>query len=253
MHSAAKSFESCSDIYENSRPNYPDAVADFLKRKLGFDTTSQLLELAAGTGKFTDLLVRHNLYPTVTEWLLNMLHILRTKHQKLSSIISKAEKIPFQEDLFDGVLIAQAFHWFSNHLALSDIARVLKSNGYITIIFQERNNQISWVYDYHKIIYSYPHKEIVKLELGKWKKVFMQQSFFSALEHQQFTYQQHFFKKDLEQKALGMSFIAALSNTQKKEVVQRIRKLCNTHPEIKDREIIGFPYITHVYWAKVLK
>ena|GEM_PF-1786832 len=252
MNSAAQSFNTCSEIYEYSRPNYPDAVANFLKSKLGFNTSSQLLELAAGTGKFTDLLV-HNLYPTVTEWLQGMLGILRAKHQQLLSIISRAENIPFQNNLFDGVLVAQAFHWFADHITLNDIARVLKNNGYITIIFQERDNQSSWVYDYHKIIYSYPHDDIVKFERGKWKSVFKQQSIFSALEHQKFSYRQPFFKKDLVQKALGMSFIAALPDAQKKNVIKRIQHLCKTHPEIKNHEIIGFPYITHVYWAKVLK
>lgn len=253
MNLPAESFNLCSDIYENSRPSYPDAVADFLKNKLGFNTSSQLLELAAGTGKFTDLLVRHNLYPTVTEWLVNMLNILKSKHSKLNSVISRAEKIPFRSNIFDGVLVAQAFHWFADKPTLENIARVLKRNGYITIIFQERNSQYSWVYEYHKIIYSYPHKQIVKIDLCEWKNVFKHQSSFSALEHQKFTYQQQLFKKDLVQKALGMSFIAALPAKEKEEVVQRIRNLCETHPQIKNHEIIVFPYITHVYWAKVLK
>ncbi len=253
MNSLAKSFDICSEIYESSRPGYPDAVVNFLKEKLGFNASSKLLELAAGTGKFTDLLVQHNLHPTVTEWLPNMLNILKAKHPKLSSAIAKAENIPFKENLFDGVLTAQAFHWFASHATLSDIARVLKRNGYLAIMFQERDNQAAWVYEYHKIIFSYPYEEIVRFELGAWKKAFENQHFFSTLEHQQFTYSQHFFKENLVQRALGMSFIAALPEIKKQEVTQRIQNLCATHPQIKDHDIIGFPYITHVYWAKVLK
>lgn len=253
MNPAAKSFDICSEIYEDSRPGYPDAVANFFKKKLGFNTLSKLLELAAGTGKFTDLLVQHDLHPTVTEWLPNMLAILKAKHPKLSSAIAKAESIPFKDTTFEGVLTAQAFHWFANHVTLKDIARVLKSGGYLCILFQERNSQVSWGYEYHKIIFSYPHEAIVKFELGAWKSAFENQHYFSPLEHQKFTYSHHFFKKNLIQRALGMSFIAALSETKKAEVVQRIENLCATHPQIKDYDIIGFPYITHVYWAKVLK
>lgn len=253
MSSLAKSFDSCSEVYENSRPSYPDKVANFLKEKLEFNESSKLLELAAGTGKFTDLLVQHNLHPTVTEWLPNMLNILKCKHPNLCSVIAKAENIPFRDSLFDGVLTAQAFHWFANDTALRDIARVLKTNGYLAIIFQERDNQTAWVHEYHKIIFSYPHAEVVKFELGAWKKVFEGQNYFSTLKHQRFTYLQHFFKENLVQRALGMSFIEALPEIKKKEAAQRIQNLCTTHPQVKNRDIIGFPYITHVYWAKVLK
>ena len=118
VNSLAKSFDTCSESYEISRPGYPNAVAELFKKNLGFKTSSKLLELAAGTGKFTDLLAQHDFAPMVTEWLPNMLKVLKSKHPKLSSIISRAEDIPFKDNIFDGVLVAQAFHWFANLSAL---------------------------------------------------------------------------------------------------------------------------------------
>ena len=253
VNSLAKSFDTCSEIYEISRPSYPNAVADFLKKNLLFDKSSKLLELAAGTGKFTDLLVQHDLSPMITEWLPNMLKILKSKHPKLSSVIAKAEDIPFKDNMFDGVLAAQAFHWFANYPALGDIARVLKQNGYLVLVFQERNGKVEWVNEYHKIIFSYPHEAIVRFELGEWKKAFENQNYFSPLEHQQFTYSQHFLKEELAHRALGMSFIEALPEHKKKEVVQLMKNLSATHEQLKNHDVIEFPYITHVYWAKVLK
>ncbi len=153
----------------------------------------------------------------ITEWLPNMLKILKSKHPKLSSVIAKAEDIPFKDNMFDGVLAAQAFHWFANYPALGDIARVLKQNGYLVLVFQERNDKVEWVNEYHKIIFSYPHEVIVRFELGEWKKAFENQNYFSPLEHQQFTYSQHFLKEELAHRALGMSFIAALPEHKKKK------------------------------------
>ncbi len=253
MNSLAKSFDTCSESYEISRPGYPNAVANLLKQNLHFCKSSSLLELAAGTGKFTDLLVQHDLFPMVTEWLPNMLKVLKTKHPKLPAIIARAEDIPFKDNMFDGVLAAQAFHWFANHTALGDIARVLKKDGYLVLIFQERNDQIKWVQEYHKIIFSYPHEMIARFELGEWKKAFENQDYFSSPEHQQLPYAQHFLKENLTHRALGMSFIAALPEHRKKEVIQQVQDLCATHEQIKDKDVIEFPYITHVYWAKVLK
>ena len=50
-----------------------------------------------------------------------------------------------------------------------------------------------------------------------------------------------------------MSFIAALPDHKKQEVAQQMKNLCVTHEQLKNHEVIEFPYITHVYWAKVLK
>ena len=253
VNSLAKYFDTCSESYEISRPGYPNAVAELFKKNLGFKTSSKLLELAAGTGKFTDLLAQHDFAPMVTEWLPNMLKVLKSKHPKLSSIISRAEDIPFKDNIFDGVLVAQAFHWFANLSALADIARVLKKNGYLVIIFQERNDAVNWVHEYHKILFSYPHDEIVRFNLDKWKKVFNNQDHFCSLQHRQFNYSHHFFKETLAHRALGMSFIAALPDHKKQEVAQQMKNLCATHEQLKNHEVIEFPYITHVYWAKVLK
>ena len=253
LNSLAKSFNSCSESYEISRPGYPSQIVDFLKNNLNFSPSSKLLELAAGTGKFTDLLVQHGFNPMVTEWLPNMLKVLKTKHPKLPAFIAKAEEIPFKNDIFDTVLAAQSFHWFSNHNALADIARVLKKDGYFVIIFQERNDAVDWVHEYHKIIFSYPHELVARFELNAWKKAFENQEYFSPLEHLKFDYSQHFLKENLTHRALGMSFIAALPESQKQAVVEQMKELCSVHDAIKDHDVIEFPYITHVYWARVLK
>ena len=56
LQPGAQGFEPGAAVYEQSRPSYPaDAVACMVER-LGIQPSSRIVDLAAGTGKFTRLL-----------------------------------------------------------------------------------------------------------------------------------------------------------------------------------------------------
>ena len=54
---AADGFSSAAASYETGRPTYPPAAVAMLVRELKLGTRSVVLDLAAGTGKLTALLV----------------------------------------------------------------------------------------------------------------------------------------------------------------------------------------------------
>src|SRR5215467_14549190 len=54
---AASGFDSGAEAYERGRPSYPDEAIAYLTRVLGLAPGKRVLDLAAGTGKMTRLLV----------------------------------------------------------------------------------------------------------------------------------------------------------------------------------------------------
>src|SRR5205823_1047502 len=54
---AVEGFTKGTDAYERARPSYPPAAVDFVVRELGIGPASTVVDLAAGTGKLTRLLV----------------------------------------------------------------------------------------------------------------------------------------------------------------------------------------------------
>lgn len=238
-----------SESYEKSRPEYSRYSIDLIAKSFSLNLNTKILELGAGTGKFTSTLVNEGLLPVVTDWCPRMLSVLHDKYPHLKTVVADACNIPLKAATFDVVMVAQAFHWFATTDALKEIKRVLKPGAYLVLVFQERVENSEWIKEFHKILYSYPYDVRARFELGAWKKAFTEQNYFDCLKHESFAYNQNIAKEDLLHRALGMSFLTALPNVKRESAIQRIKMLCDTHIELKEKKIVEFSYKTHVYWA----
>jgi len=57
IHPSARGFHTAADDYERSRPDYPDAAARWLAERLDLRAARTVVDIAAGTGKLTRVLV----------------------------------------------------------------------------------------------------------------------------------------------------------------------------------------------------
>ena len=117
--------------YERGRPGYPDQVADIA----GLPSSATVLELAAGTGKLTRLLVSRFARVVAVEPDARMRRLLAVGCPESEAMDGSAEQIPLAPDSVDAVFVAQAFHWFDNEVALTEIARVLRPQGALVVMW----------------------------------------------------------------------------------------------------------------------
>jgi ubiquinone/menaquinone biosynthesis C-methylase UbiE len=140
----ARSFDRVAAEYERVRPDYPEALLDLLP--LGAD--SSVLDLGAGTGKLTRLLVGRYAHVTAVEPLENMRRVLESMVPEAESLPGAAESIPLDDASVDGVFAGQAFHWFANDTAVSEIARVLRPGGVLCLAWNEPEEPLPLPADY---------------------------------------------------------------------------------------------------------
>ncbi len=67
-------------------------------------------------------------------------------------VAARGESLPFDPDCFDLVLAIQNFHTFAPGLALSEWARVLRSQGRIGLAYLTRDDSVPWVKKLKRII-----------------------------------------------------------------------------------------------------
>lgn len=144
---AIKSFNSNHSTYDLFRPSFaPALVNKFLvdlklatrsNDEFTFHNDKKIVELAAGTGKFTKNLVENgwNENLTVIEPSSGMLVSFKEHFPQIKTYEASSYSIPLEDSSVDSIVIAQGFHWFSDLESLHEIYRVLKPKGTLGLIW----------------------------------------------------------------------------------------------------------------------
>jgi ubiquinone/menaquinone biosynthesis C-methylase UbiE len=125
------SLDRWPDDYELGRPGWPPEVVDVP----GLSPAATVLELGAGTGKLTRLLVPTFGAVTAIEPAEAMRRVLVTACPEADVLAGSAEAIPLPNASVDAVFAAEAFHRFDRETALAEIARVLRPPGALVLMW----------------------------------------------------------------------------------------------------------------------
>ncbi|MEL6931367.1 MAG: methyltransferase domain-containing protein [Cyanobacteria bacterium J06600_6] len=133
-------YNRLAPIYDRRWQNYINKSLSFLLDFADIDPSAKILDLACGTGEFARLLLEQNPQQQITgvDISESMLEIARNKLKTYPSVSlyrASVKFLPFDNDSFDLVICANAFHYFENpELALTEMKRVLKPKGEIIIL-----------------------------------------------------------------------------------------------------------------------
>ncbi|KAK4888129.1 hypothetical protein LTR27_012935 [Elasticomyces elasticus] len=184
---AAKGFSNSAN-YDKYRPSYTESAAEELLKqcRVSGRKNAQILDLAAGSGKFTEVLAqRPEKYEIVAvEPHDGMRDVLAKKELNGVTVKSgKADGIPLEDESVDAVICAQAFHWFANETALKEIHRVLRPHGVLGIIWNIEDYNSPQTYDattpwegkVRDLTWTFQDNE-ARFRHEQWRKVFENQS-----------------------------------------------------------------------------
>jgi SAM-dependent methyltransferase len=121
-------------------------VLDTLVAAGVLDDMVEVVDLAAGTGKFTRLLfevvpVDHL---TAVEPVAAMRAAYVANFPGARALEGTAEDLPLLDQSVDVVTVAQAFHWFDVPAALDELARVIRSGGWLVLVWNTRDEDEPW-------------------------------------------------------------------------------------------------------------
>jgi len=246
---ASTGFQAAADAYERGRPDYPSEATDFLAATCGIGMGSEVIELGAGTGKFTRLLVPSK----ATLLAIEPVEAMRRKCMALLPDVrileGSAEEIPVADASADVVLAAQAFHWFNADKALAECHRVLRPGGMLGLIWNVRDESIGWVAELTRIIDVY-EQGAPRYKSFEWKRAFAGSGLFGPLGHRSFRHSHQGTLEAFMDRIASISFIAALPEIQRGTVLKEVRALVENHELTRGRPTIETVYSTDVYWCK---
>jgi SAM-dependent methyltransferase len=117
--------------YEQGRPGWPTESV----RIAGLPRTATVLDLGAGTGKLTRLLVSSFDRVVAVEPAEAMRRLLVELCPEAEALPGTGQDIPLADASVDAVFAAQAFHWFDEARAIAEIARVLRPGGALVLLW----------------------------------------------------------------------------------------------------------------------
>jgi SAM-dependent methyltransferase len=210
-HNPTGRFSGLVDLYARFRPGYPEAALDLIIERCELRGPSDVLaDVGCGTGISTRLFAERGV--TIVGIEPN------------DEMRRRAEQTPAPENcpppvyrtgrgeatgLADGsvaaVLAAQAFHWFDAPAALREFHRILRPNGWVALMWNERDETDAATAAYSAVIRTAPDTAAVEAPRGRAGEPLLHSELFENAERVPFRSEQELD----EEGVLGRAFSAS--------------------------------------------
>jgi SAM-dependent methyltransferase len=247
---AQEGFGSEAAVYERSRPSYPPAAVAWLVDALGVAPRTRVIDLAAGTGKLTRLLVPTRAEVVAVEPVEGMRRVLAEVVPEVPIVAGAAEALSFRAGTLDAVTVAQALHWFDPEVAFAELARVLRPGGRVGVIWNARDRSVDWV-DQAWAIMDRVEKRAPWRDHENWNESALgDRPGFGSMHEATFHHEQTFTPEGVVERVQGVSHVATLPPPARAAVLDEVRELLATHAATRGRNELIIPYRVDAYWCE---
>lgn len=244
-------FDEKASLYAASRPSYPKELFEFLTENRILTDEKTVADVGAGTGLFTSSLAAY----AKRVFAVEPNHDMRCEAQSflrgLSNVCvtdGSAESIPLADASVDCITVAQAFHWFDRDAFRKEARRVLRPDGTVVLVWNDRDETSELVRVSLMLNRTLPRfagksgGENVADEAGIAK-------FFTAdFRFETFPNRQYYTESTFLARHLSSSFAPTKSEAEYDAYVASVRAL---FARFCDGDTVAYPYITRIYCGKI--
>jgi len=251
VHRVADSgFDREAVTYDRARPSYPPECVAWFADHLRIAPGRRVLDLAAGTGKFTRLLEPLGARLVAAEPVVGMQAILHERSPSVPVLSCTAEQLPFAAVSLDAITVAQAFHWFDAPVALAEAARTLRAGGRLGLVWNARDRSRPHV-DALWSIMDRVEKKAPWRKHEEWREAaFTETPYFGPMHEATFHHEQLMTVEEVVDRFRSVSHVAVLDDAAKEAVLDEVRATLAAHPDTSGRDEIAIPYRVDAYWCE---
>jgi SAM-dependent methyltransferase len=233
------SFGSVAADYAVLRPGYPaDAVAFVLG-----DRPRRVLDLGAGTGLLTDVLLAAGHEVVAVDLSEPMLDQLRARLPQVAAAAGGAEAVPLPDADVDAVVAGQAAHWFDPVPAAAELRRVLRPGGVVGFVWNTRDERVPWVRALGELLAEEARDH--EADQGVVEKFAAELP--ATVEVFDSAVVQHLTPEQVVAGIGTRSYVATMDDAGRDRFLGRVRDLLAGHPDTRGCERLQLPYATRAY------
>ncbi|QOZ22586.1 class I SAM-dependent methyltransferase [Bradyrhizobium sp. CCBAU 51753] len=245
LNPTAKNYRVAVNAYEAGRPSYPAEIV----AALPLQGARCVVDLGAGTGKFTRLLLAHlgaGARLVAVEPVAEMSAKLASEG-KVEVINTRADAITLETGSVDLVTCAQAFHWFDNEPSVAEIARLLRQGGTLGLVWNVRDDGTPWVKALSVMIEKYAG-DTPRHQSGRWRWILQDPRF--ALDKEIVQDHPHrMSRQGVFERVVSTSYVANLPDDEKAILRKKTDDILR-EAGLGDADEVVFPYVTRLYLLK---
>jgi SAM-dependent methyltransferase len=244
-------FTNRVENYLKYRPRYPPQIIPLLKKECGLTRHSHIADIGSGTGFLTELFLQNGNQVVGVEPNAEMRAAgerLLVVYENFTSIEGTAENTTLASGSVDFITAGQAFHWFDREKTQCEFARILKSGGWVVIVWNGYNPARNMLLKgYHEALLRYGtdyrdvHREIADMQVDK---------FFPAAEYRtaHFEFQQVFDFEGFKGRTLSASYAPQPGEPNYEPMLIELREVFEAN---QSNGKVTFDYDTEVYYGQL--
>jgi SAM-dependent methyltransferase len=248
MKSSTERFSDRVEEYARYRPSYPDALFQLLTTKVPLPATAA--DIGSGTGILTDQLLRTGYQVIAVEPNGSM---RKAAEQALASrpafrsVNGTAEETGLPGQTADLITCAQSFHWFDRTKCRIEFSRILRPNGLIALIWNDRAQNDMFMKEYDEVLTkfvpeypSYSHRRVWPPDI---------EAFFSVNGFELFKFPNHqsLTRTEFLGRLISSSYVPLSGEPGHEELVAACNELFDKFVE---NGLVRFVYETQVYLGR---
>ncbi|OXS58862.1 SAM-dependent methyltransferase [Cohnella sp. CIP 111063] len=245
-------FSSRVDTYTKYRPSYPAEAIDYLYGTVGLSEASEVLDVGAGTGIFSRLLLERGSGVTAVEpneAMREAALAASRDNPRFKAVPGSAEETGLSDASYDFIVCAQAFHWFDRTAAQREFHRVLKPGGKAILVWNTRLTEgTPFLEGYERLLQGLGtdygqvnHRNISREALIDFFKP-------DGMTEARFRNRQVFDFDGVAGRLLSSSYSPQPGQPGHEPMMQELRDLFE---RCQENGTVNFDYVTEIYWGEV--
>jgi SAM-dependent methyltransferase len=245
IHRAAEQgYGAAADVYARGRPSYPTDAVGWLLESMAVEGGREVVEIGAGTGKFTAELIARALPVVAVEPVPAMRERLASLGPGVRVIDAVAESLPFASGTIAALVASQSLHWFDVDRALAEFDRVLAPGGSVGLVWNFRDVDVAWQRELDDLLSSLRGAAVPHSRDGRWERA-VAGSRFDVVDSESWRWSATTDLEGVLDRVRSVSYVATLSDAQRAETDDLVRQIVARHG--LDELTIAWPYVTEAF------
>ena len=244
-------FSNRVENYVKYRPSYPPEVLDLFRDEMNLQTDSVVADIGSGTGISAKIFLENGNSVYGVEPNAKMREAAEEflkDFPRFTSIDGTSENTDLPENSVDFIIAAQAFHWFDKEKTRPEFKRILRENGFVALIWNERQlNTNDFLIDYENLLKKFG-TDYEKVRHDNLEEKMFSDFFQTKFQSRTFLNVQTLDFQGLKGRILSSSYMPSETDALFSPMINELKSLFENHAEKGKIQVL---YNTNIFFTRI--